>query len=70
MPDTFSELFNREYGTENSCPKNRGKKHIPNWRTTTTDHDGSSFYLDVTCKYCGRSGCVGSLKKLEESVNW
>jgi hypothetical protein len=67
---TFAQQFEAEYGTDTSCPKNKGRRHEPDWEAVTVDTDGGSFYLDVTCKHCGRSGCVGATKKLEESVYW
>lgn len=67
---TFSQMFEKEYGTETKCNKNKGKKHKPDWKNVTVDTDGGSFYLDVTCKHCGRSGCIGKAKQLEEAIDW
>jgi hypothetical protein len=64
------DRFELEYGTENKCPKNKGRKHRPDWNKVTTEHDGSSFYLDVVCRYCGRSGCVGVANILEKAIDW
>jgi len=70
MPEPFAKQYEREYGTEDKCPKNKGKAHRPDWHNVTMERDGNAFYLDVVCRYCGRSGCIGTVKKLEESVDW
>jgi len=70
MIETFSQKYAREYGTEDKCPKNGGRKHRPDWNKVTKEHDGSSFYLDVVCRYCGRSGCIGAANQLEKAINW
>lgn len=62
--------FDREYGTETSCPKNEGRKHKPDWHTVSVEPDGDSFYVDVNCRYCGRSGCIGTDKRLEAAIDW
>jgi hypothetical protein len=50
------------------CPST-GKKHKPDWDTLNVTHDGE-VYIDINCKDCGRSGCVGSQKTLEEGISW
>ena len=51
------------------CPKT-GKQHRPDWRTVNIESDGEEVYADVNCLYCGRSGCVGTVKLLEETIQW
>jgi hypothetical protein len=47
-----------------------GKKHEPDWASVATSGDGQETYVDVTCKDCGRGGCVGTVKHLVEDINW
>lgn len=51
------------------CPKT-GKKHVPAWKTATVTHDGDGVYVDVNCKKCGRSGCVGTAETLANNIQW
>jgi hypothetical protein len=44
-------------------------EHDPDWDTVVVTHDGE-IYIDVTCKKCGRSGCIGTQKTLESDINW
>lgn len=57
------------YGTEDICPKSP-EGHEPDWNSLTTDYDGEDTYLDVACRYCGRSGCVGTLETLLSRICW
>ena len=45
-------------------------EHEPDWNTVNIQHDGGEDYVDVNCKKCGESGCVGSLKALKRSIQW
>ena len=45
-------------------------EHEPDWNTVNIQHDGGEDYVDVNCKKCGESGCVGSLKTLEKNIQW
>jgi hypothetical protein len=49
------------------CPKTN-KRHVPDYNTVTTEWDGDTLYVDVNCKDCGRSGCVGKVN--EEEITW
>ncbi len=60
--------FEQRFGIEDRCPKNAGG-HEPDWSTTHIDCDGEP-YVDVTCKHCGQSGCIGSEAKLTEQSSW
>lgn len=51
------------------CPKNTTAGHEPDWSTVTVSSD-VELYLDVNCKHCGRSGCLGSVKRLAEDLQW
>ncbi len=44
--------------------------HEPDWNTVNIQHDGGEDYVDVNCKKCGESGCVGSLSTLEKNIQW
>ena len=55
---------------EEYCPSSPSEVHIPDWHTLTTDFDGETLYLDVNCKYCGKSGCVGKEDTLAKNINW
>lgn len=73
MIETESELNNHiaRYGTEDKCPQNpQGDWHEPNWLSISVEVDGDGLYVDVSCRWCGRSGCLGSVNKLEEDLNW
>lgn len=50
------------------CPKT-GKRHEPDWDSVTVEAD-VELYIDVSCKHCRRSGCVGSAETLAENINW
>lgn len=57
---------------EDTCKKSTAedKKHEPDWNTVKIDHDGGGVYVDVSCKHCGRSGCIGNLRTLELGIDW
>lgn len=44
--------------------------HAPDWATLNLSSDGGQWYVDVNCKDCGRSGCVGSAEMLTGSIDW
>ncbi len=60
--------FEERFGIEDRCPKNDGG-HEPEWTTTHIECD-VEMYVDVTCKHCGQSGCIGSEAKLIEQISW
>jgi len=53
---------------QDKCKNN--KPHVPDWSTLKITHDGGVAYVDVNCKECGRSGCVGSQETLETNICW
>ena len=53
---------------EENCEGSPNGKHDPDPSTFHLERDGGGVYLDVNCKWCGRSGCVGRYHKSE--VNW
>lgn len=60
--------FEQEFGTEESCPQHDGG-HAPDWTSVHVEFDGNA-YVDVACKHCGRSGCVGPEEKLTSEISW
>lgn len=52
------------------CPDSDDKKHEPDWDSINLQSDGGTWYVDVNCKHCGRSGCVGSSQMLASKINW
>ena len=54
---------------EDICPDSETGEHEPDWSTVFVEHDGET-YIDVNCKLCGRSGCIGSEKTLKENISW
>ena len=52
-----------------SCEKSPTGEHEPDWDTLIVTHDGEA-YVDVNCKHCGESGCVGSSKTLAADISW
>jgi len=43
--------------------------HEPDWQAVSVTFDGET-YIDITCKKCGASGCIGSQKTLEKDIQW
>lgn len=55
---------------ENICSNSENNRHIPDWSTITVTFDGGEYYIDISCKECGASGCIGNQKTLVEGINW
>jgi hypothetical protein len=55
---------------ENDCRTAPGRQHEPDLASVQVTHDGGEAYIDVSCKHCGRSGCIGLASALVESVDW
>ena len=53
---------------EDRCSQSPNSKHFPDPSTFHLERDGDGTYLDVNCKWCGLSGCVGRFDKSE--VQW
>lgn len=66
--EVHHDRFVQEFGTEESCPQHRGG-HEPDWTSVHVEFDGDA-YVDVACKHCGRSGCIGAEKSLTEQISW
>ena len=67
MPIDFAFL----YGTEDECPKSPNKvrkNHRADPNTFHLERDGDGVYIDVNCKWCGRSGCCGRFS--QKDVDW
>lgn len=48
-------------------------KHEPNWSDVHIEYEdryGEECYIDVNCKLCGKSGCIGTIKALEAGIVW
>ena len=61
--------YDEKIGDEVRCPRNSGG-HEPDWDTVSVEDDGDESYVDVHCKHCGRSGCVGKASTLIEDLSW
>ena len=55
---------------DEQCQKSEDGKHEPDTETLHLymERDKSGVYLDVNCKHCGRSGCIGKFDVSD--VNW
>ena len=53
-----------------SFPSSANARHVPDWKTVHVESDGGVFYIDVNCKRCGRSGCLGTDTTLTAGINW
>lgn len=51
------------------CPKTKDHKHVPDWKSMSITEDGET-YVDINCKKCGRSGCVGTTQTLKDNICW
>ena len=51
------------------CKKSPTGYHEPDWKSISVEVDGDT-YVDVNCKHCGMSGCVGNEKTLLADINW
>lgn len=69
MTEELMEELKRDFGTEEACPKNENG-HEPDWTAVTLCDDGEETYVDVPCVHCGRSGCCGSVRTLQENLLW
>ena len=56
--------------TEDVCPESPTGKHEPDWGTIEETSDDEETYVDVSCRHCGRSGCIGTSKTLEDGICW
>ena len=54
--------------TENYCKESPNSKHFPDPSTFHLERDGDGVYLDVNCKWCARSGCVGRFER--DEIDW
>ena len=57
---------------ENECksPDAPDGFHEPDWSSVYVESDGGEVYIDVNCKHCGSSGCIGTASSLGEQINW
>ena len=54
---------------DDECPESNNG-HEPDWNTLKVESDGGEYYIDVNCKLCGRSGCVGNTQTLANEISW
>ena len=52
------------------CPDGEDGKHEPDWASASAQWDGDELYVDVNCKLCGASGCIGTSATLAEGISW
>lgn len=64
--DEVAHLF----APEDTCPQNNNGLHQPDWNTIQTDYDGETLYVDVCCRHCGKSGCIGTQEQLVDMITW
>lgn len=65
--------INDDHGTDDLCAGsgNRGLPHVPVWESAQVNHDSlDKIYVDVTCKWCGRSGCLAAIDKDADEIDW
>jgi hypothetical protein len=55
---------------ESQCESSPSGSCEPDWNSVYNCHDGGELYIDVNCKHCGKSGCIGSEKTLLELISW
>jgi|GEM_PF-6206851 len=68
QPTVNRHRFEQAFSTECFCPQNPAG-HEPDWTSVHIEFDGDA-YVDVVCKHCGRSGCVGPEKALASETSW
>ena len=56
--------------TDDICPNNNGKPHVPAWLNISVEWDGDEEYIDVQCLYCDRAGTLGTSHKLAADATW
>ena len=67
----MTEMTETTETTEIDVPPctNPNGHHEPNWDTVHIDVDGDA-YLDVNCRHCGKTGCLGSVNNLLDNLSW
>ncbi len=55
--------------TEDKCEESLDGSHEPDWGSVSVSYDGET-YIDINCRLCGRSGCVGSQSTLADGIDW
>ena len=69
MSDMDKNTVLTEETRDDVCPKAAGG-HEPDMHSAHITSDGGEQYVDVNCKHCGRSGCLGTLSDLVANVQW
>lgn len=52
------------------CEESGDKKHSPDPHSVKASYDGGAVYVDVNCKHCGQSGCIGMKEFTEDDIVW
>ena len=68
MMAMLKQIWSNEMN-DNICPETR-LPHNPDWKSVTIEHDGEEVYIDVNCRDCGCSGCIGNSKTLKSDISW
>lgn len=55
---------------DDRCAASPTGRHVADWATVSTQHDGGDHYVDIACRHCGRSGCVGTSATLAAGIDW
>lgn len=66
----MTEYEGQRYGTEEICPNNETGHEPDLLSPILITSDGGVTYLDVSCKHCGRSGCLGTYDQLVKEISW
>jgi len=51
------------------CKKSPSGSHEADWKSVNISEDGD-IYIDISCKHCRQSGCIGTQETLEENISW
>ncbi len=66
---TLPEVTSTLPRPERTCPSAPDWQHVPDPGTFYVYDTTNGVYLDVSCRYCGHSGCAGRFD-LESKVEW
>ena len=55
---------------EDDVCKVTGQPHVPDWKSVSVEQDGDETYIDINCRDCGRSGCIGTQATLADEITW
>jgi len=55
---------------EIECKASPTGLHEPDWNSVTITHSQGDVFIDVNCKHCGTSGCIGTNETLDKGIQW